>query len=106
MFLCDLRRGDIFRIERVTVGGAIGKRLVDMGLNRGVEGMLVRCALVGDPVQIHIRGYNLSLRLAEAAGVEVELIGRQPHFGPGRGRFPFGRGGRHGRRGGPFRRRR
>jgi ferrous iron transport protein A len=114
MFLSDLRRGDKFRIVKVCIGGAIGKRLVDMGLNRGVEGVMVRCAMLGDPVQIHLRDYNLSLRLAEAAGVEIDLVEqgcRHPHprgrahhggrLGPGL-RSPFiGRGG--GPRSGPGR---
>ncbi len=106
MFLSDLRRGDKFRIVKVCIGGAIGKRLVDMGLNRGVEGVMVRCAMLGDPVQIHLRDYNLSLRLAEAAGVEIDLVEqggrhRHPHHGhahhggrrgPGLGSPFFGRG--------------
>ncbi len=109
MFLSDLRRGDRFRIVRVVVGEAIGKRLVDMGLNRGVEGVLVRCAMLGDPVQIRIRDYNLSLRLAEAAGVEIELLELGCHhrhihghghggMGPG-GRGPFFGRSRHSDRG-------
>ena len=96
MFLSDLCVGDRFRIVKVMIGDAIGKRLVDMGLNRGVEGVLVRCAMLGDPVQIRILGYNLSLRLGEAAGVAVELLergnghGRRHVHGRGR-RTPFGR---------------
>jgi ferrous iron transport protein A len=108
MLLSDLRRGDRFRIVKVIIGEAIGKRLVDMGLNRGVEGVLVRCAMLGDPVQIRIRHYNLSLRLTEAAGVEIELLeqGRHGHgrrgersgAGPRGPLFGHGPGRGHGRR--------
>jgi Fe2+ transport system protein FeoA len=104
MFLSDLRRGDKFRIVKVVVGEAIGKRLVDMGLNRGVEGVLVRCAMLGDPVEIRILGYNLSLRLAEAAGVQIELLKRGCPGRHGHG-HAHGRGGRgmgFGGRGNPF----
>jgi len=74
MTLVDLRRNDKFRILKVTLCGEIGRRLVDMGLNQGVEGQMLRCALFADPIEITIRGYNLSLRKTEAIGVEVELV--------------------------------
>lgn len=92
--LRDLRGGDTFRINKVTLGGEIGKRLVDMGLTNGVEGVILRCALLGDPMEIRIRAYNVSLRRSEAAGVEVELLGSSRGRGRGMGR---GRArGRHG----------
>jgi Fe2+ transport system protein FeoA len=78
MRLSDMNPGDRFRIRKVLLNGEIGKRLADMGLTRGAEGLLVRCALLGDPIQIRIRDYNLSLRRAEAAGVAIELLARAP----------------------------
>jgi ferrous iron transport protein A len=95
--LRDLRGGDTFRINKVTLGGEIGKRLVDMGLTNGVEGVILRCALLGDPMEIRIRDYNVSLRRSEAAGVEVELRDSFPWRGH---RSRMARGwamGRHGR---------
>lgn len=92
MTLKELRRGDKFRIEKVTLGGEVGKRLVDMGLNSGIEGEMLRCALAGDPIEIRVRDYNLSLRLSEAEGVEVVVS-------------DFGTGGGHGRGRGMGRRR-
>jgi len=115
--LRDLRGGDIFRINKVTLKEEIGKRLVDMGLTNGVVGIVLRCALFGDPMEIRIRDYNVSLRRSEAAGVEVELLESfhwHRHGGRGMGRgdrwngwggrgFDRMRGGRHaGRHGGPF----
>jgi Fe2+ transport system protein FeoA len=85
MVLSDLNPGDTFRIRNVTAGGEIGKRLADMGLTRGAEGLLVRCALLGDPILIRIRDYNLSLRRAEAAGVTLDLVKRAPGNGRRKG---------------------
>ena len=50
------------------------RRLLEMGLNRGVEVEVLRFAPLGDPMEISVRGYQLSVRLQEAALVEVELL--------------------------------
>lgn len=103
MTLDMLRRGDKFRIEKVTLKGEIGKRIVDMGFNKGVEGEVLRCALWGDPIEVHIRDYNISLRKSEASGVEVVITeiprrgrGRGRGMGFGRGKKWFNKGGRNG----------
>lgn len=98
MTLDNLRCGDKFRIEKVNIGGEIGKRLVDMGLTHGIEGEMLRCAFFGDPIEIRVRDYCVSLRKSEAAGVDVVITETtdRPFWGKGR------RAGRHGRRGGPF----
>jgi ferrous iron transport protein A len=59
-------------IVRVTGTDAITQRLMEMGLIRGSEVKVVRLAPLGDPMQITLLGYNLSLRKSEAARVEVE----------------------------------
>jgi ferrous iron transport protein A len=71
MTIADLKNGDRFRIEGVTLGREIGKRLADMGFTAGVTGTVVRCALLGDPLQVRILGYDVSIRRLEAAGVQV-----------------------------------
>ncbi len=73
MTIIDLKNSDSFRIQGVTLGREIGKRLADMGFTKGARGTVVRSALLGDPLQIRILGYNVSIRKSEAAGVEVEL---------------------------------
>lgn len=88
MTILDLDRGERFKVLKVSIPGEIGKRLADMGFTCGVEGKVVRSALFGDPIQIHIMGYNISIRKSEALGVEVESLG----FCCGGG------GGRHRRR--------
>ena len=77
MVITDLNNGDMFRIKKVTLPGEIGKRLADMGFSKNVEGKVVRSALFGDPIQVKIMGYNISIRKTEASGVAVELITSQ-----------------------------
>ncbi len=70
--LADLSIGETGRILRVEGPAAIRNRLREMGLTVGVLVRLVRTAPFGDPIELHLRGYRLSLRKAEAAGVIVE----------------------------------
>jgi Fe2+ transport system protein FeoA len=69
-----LKKGERFRINRVTHVREIGKKLADMGFTKGVEGLVVRFALLHDPIEIRILGYNVTIRRAEAAGINVEKI--------------------------------
>lgn len=69
--LADLRNGDMFTVHRVGIGSEVGKRLADMGFTEGAEGTVVRCALLGDPIQLKILGYDVSIRVSEASGIEV-----------------------------------
>ena len=52
--------------------GAIRRRLIDMGITPGTEVIMKKAAPFGDPVEIHVRGYELSLRIAEAEQVIIE----------------------------------
>ena len=72
MTIVDLKAGESFVVKGVDLGRETGKRLADMGFTRGVEGRVVRKALLGDPLQIAILGYQVTIRKAEAAGVSVE----------------------------------
>jgi Fe2+ transport system protein FeoA len=76
----DLGNGEKFKVIKVVLAKEIGKRLADMGFTHGAEGRVVRSALLGDPLQIRIRGYDVMIRRAEARGVEVaRLIGPHRH---------------------------
>lgn len=74
MTIVDLKDNQNFKVKKVTLGKEVGKRLSDMGFTKGVMGMVVRSALLGDPIEINILNYNVSIRKSEASGVEVELI--------------------------------
>jgi len=77
MTLVDLKPGDSFVVDGVSLSHETGKRLADMGFTKGVEGRVVRVALFGDPIQVSILGYQVSIRKSEAAGVDV-LKGSDP----------------------------
>lgn len=70
--LSDLRVGESGVVTTVNGEGAIRRRLFDMGITPGVEVYLRKKAPLGDPIEISLRGYELTLRKAEAALVEIK----------------------------------
>jgi len=74
MTIGDIKKGAYFIVRRVRVGKEIGKRLADMGFVKGAHGQFIRRGLLGDPLQVKICHYNVSLRRSEALGIEVDLI--------------------------------
>ncbi len=71
MTLDQLRPGESRRVARVNAAGPIAQRLAEMGLLEGTQVRLVRVAPLGDPLEIELHGYFLSLRRADARGVEL-----------------------------------
>ncbi|HIR66520.1 MAG TPA: ferrous iron transport protein A [Candidatus Coproplasma avicola] len=71
--LSDFTVGQRGKIVKVNGDGAIRRRLFDMGVTPGADVMLRKKAPLGDPIEVNLRGYELTLRKAEAACVEVEL---------------------------------
>lgn len=69
--LAQLEIGDRGVVAKVNGEGAIRRRLFDMGITPGAEVYLRKKAPLGDPIEIAIRGYELTLRKAEAANVEI-----------------------------------
>ncbi len=72
--LSDMKPGDRGRVVSVRAATSIRQRLIDMGLLPGVELELLRVAPLGDPIEIKLKGYNLSLRKIEASTIAVEVI--------------------------------
>ncbi|MCI8553462.1 MAG: ferrous iron transport protein A [Clostridiales bacterium] len=64
--------GDTLRVRRLHGEGAVKRRMMDMGLTKGTEVFIRKVAPFGDPVEVSVRGYELSLRKADAEMVEVE----------------------------------
>lgn len=64
--------GDTVRVTRISGCGAIKRRIMDMGITKGAEVFVRKVAPLGDPVEVTVRGYELSLRKADAEMVEVE----------------------------------
>lgn len=71
--LNDFAVGESGKINAVTGEGKIRRRLFDMGVTPGAELIMRKKAPLGDPIEITIRGYELTLRKSEAACVEVEV---------------------------------
>ncbi|MFL0196412.1 ferrous iron transport protein A [Clostridium sp. WILCCON 0269] len=69
--LKDIKCGETVTIVKVHGKGAIKRRFMDMGLTKGTEVYVRKVAPLGDPVEINVKGYELSLRKEEALIVEV-----------------------------------
>lgn len=70
--LRDVKVGECARVIKLHGEGAVRRRIMDMGLTKGVEVKVRKVAPLGDPVEITVRGYELSLRKADAEMIEVE----------------------------------
>lgn len=64
--------GETVKVVRLHGEGALKRRIMDMGITRGVEIYVRKVAPLGDPIEITVRGYELSLRKADAEMIEVE----------------------------------
>lgn len=72
--LSELEPKEKGKIVRVGGKGSIHRRLLDMGVVSGTSVEVVRAAPLGDPIEIKLKGYNLTLRKKEAANIQVELM--------------------------------
>ena len=64
--------GDRVRVVKLHGEGAVKRRIMDMGLTKGVEVYIRKVAPLGDPVEVTVRGYELSIRKADAEMIEVQ----------------------------------
>ena len=64
--------GDTFKVVKLHGEGAVKRRIMDMGITKGVDVYIRKVAPLGDPVEVTVRGYELSLRKADAEMIEVE----------------------------------
>ncbi len=70
--LKDARVGETVTVARLHGEGPVKRRIMDMGITRGVELFVRKLAPLGDPMELTVRGYELSLRRADAERIEVE----------------------------------
>lgn len=68
----DLKIGEHALVTRLGCSGALRRRIIDMGITPGALVILRRAAPMGDPLEINVRGYELSIRRSEAMEIEVE----------------------------------
>ena len=74
MRLSEMKVGTSARIKTVKGEGVLRKRLLDLGLTPGTIVMVRRTAPMGDPIQLHLRGYELTLRRREAEKMEIQEV--------------------------------
>ncbi len=70
--LREAKIGDTVKVVKLHGEGAVKRRIMDMGLTKGVDVHIRKVAPLGDPVEVTVRGYELSLRKADAEMIEIE----------------------------------
>ena len=68
----EAKIGDTVKVVRVHGEGALKRRIMDMGITKGVEIYIRKAAPLGDPIEVSLRGYELSLRRADTELIEIE----------------------------------
>lgn len=72
--LKEAKVGSMVRVVKLHGEGAVKRRIMDMGLTKGVEVQIRKVAPLGDPIEVTVRGYELSLRKADAEMIEIETM--------------------------------
>ena len=75
--LSSVKPGQTVKVERLSGGGAVRRRIMDMGLIKGATVLVRKVAPLGDPIEVSVRGCELTLRREEAECVEVSDAGLQ-----------------------------
>lgn len=70
--LNEIPIGKTVRVKRLLGEGPLKRRIMDMGILKGVDVTVLKVAPAGDPIEISLRGYDLSIRKSEAATIEIE----------------------------------
>ena len=70
--LKDVKVGSTVTVKKIAGEGPVKRRIMDMGITRGVQVYVRKVAPLGDPVEVTVRGYELSIRKADAESLEVE----------------------------------
>jgi ferrous iron transport protein A len=70
--LRDIKCGETAKVIRLNGVGAIKRRIMDMGITKGTDVFVRKVAPLGDPIEVTVRGYELSLRKADTEMIEVE----------------------------------
>mgnify|MGYP001840703872 FL=1 len=70
--LKEVKCGETVKVTKLTGVGAVKRRIMDMGITKGTDVLVRKVAPLGDPIEVTVRGYELSLRKADAEMIEVE----------------------------------
>ena len=69
--LREAKIGETVTVAKIHVGGAVQRRIMDMGLVKGTQLFIRKVAPLGDPIEVNVRGYELTLRKADAEMIEI-----------------------------------
>lgn len=72
--LKEARVGDTVKVMKLHGDGAVKRRIMDMGITKGAEIFVRKVAPLGDPMELNVRGYELSLRRADAEMIEIAYL--------------------------------
>ena len=72
MTLNEIPVGGVCTVTKLNGAGKLRRRIMDMGITKGVEIKVVKIAPLGDPMELNVRGYELSIRKSEAESIEVQ----------------------------------
>ena len=72
MNLKETKIGDTVTVVKLKGEGAVRRRIMDMGITKGVDVTVRKVAPLGDPIEVTVRGYELSIRKADAENIEVK----------------------------------
>lgn len=72
--LKQTKPGETVKVTKLTGGNVVKRRIMDMGITKGVTIYIRKVAPLGDPVEVTVRGYELTLRKADADMIEVEEV--------------------------------
>ena len=70
--LREVKVGETVKVAKLAGSGPVKRRIMDMGITKGVDINVRKVAPLGDPIEVTVRGYELSVRKADAAMIEVE----------------------------------
>lgn len=70
--LKDVKVGETVTVKRLHGEGAVRRRIMDMGITKGTQVHIRKLAPLGDPIEVNVRGYELSLRKEDAGNIEIE----------------------------------
>lgn len=72
MNLKEVKTGQTVIVKRLNGEGALKRRIMDMGITKGTEVFVRKVAPLGDPIEVNVRGYELSIRKADAENIEIQ----------------------------------
>ena len=72
MNLKEVKIGQTVTVKRLNGDGALKRRIMDMGITKGTEIFVRKTAPLGDPIEVNVRGYELSIRKADAENIEIQ----------------------------------